>query len=382
MKNAIREFLDLKDSEKADLWNNATFVFDTNVYLDLYRYSQKTRTVLLEAMSQLSERIWMPNHVAHEFMKDRVEVIFDTINRHETMKPEIDKIVKLFSGILRFKENEPEVMQLRNQLESWVTSNEEKNLLVKDVANDPVLDKILTLYEGKVGTAIDETELEKIKEEGKARYEKLIPPGYKDAHKLKAENDRNAFGDLIIWKEILRYSATQKKNIIFITEDGKEDWWYIFRGRTLGPRIELKKEFFETTNQLFHMYSLDGFLRHLNGNIKDSIDPSIIDEVQYLEKRYKKDPKYIYDAQFEKLSDRLGKDNASKFLRMHRQTEQIDKKNSQRRKTIESWMKKYDSDNIPQDIQEQIANVYRKIELEEKRKDQLLEKMLYLQLHS
>ena len=173
MKNAIREFLDLKDSEKADLWNNATFVFDTNVYLDLYRYSQKTRTVLLEAMSQLSERIWMPNHVAHEFMKDRVEVIFDTINRHETMKPEIDKIVKLFSGILRFKENEPEVMQLRNQLESWVTSNEEKNLLVKDVANDPVLDKILTLYEGKVGTAIDETELEKIKEEGKARYEKL-----------------------------------------------------------------------------------------------------------------------------------------------------------------------------------------------------------------
>ena len=37
MKNAIREYLELKDEEKEELWNNAVFVFDTNVFLNLYR---------------------------------------------------------------------------------------------------------------------------------------------------------------------------------------------------------------------------------------------------------------------------------------------------------------------------------------------------------
>lgn len=33
-------------------------------------------------MEQLKERIWMPYLVAHEFMENRVEVIFETINRY------------------------------------------------------------------------------------------------------------------------------------------------------------------------------------------------------------------------------------------------------------------------------------------------------------
>lgn len=41
MKDAIREYLELKDEEKEELWKNAVFVFDTNVFLNLYRYSKK-----------------------------------------------------------------------------------------------------------------------------------------------------------------------------------------------------------------------------------------------------------------------------------------------------------------------------------------------------
>ena len=31
MRQAIGEFLDNNDKEKQELWNNATFVFDTNI---------------------------------------------------------------------------------------------------------------------------------------------------------------------------------------------------------------------------------------------------------------------------------------------------------------------------------------------------------------
>ena len=53
--------------------------------------------------------------------------------------------------------------------------------------------------------------------EGNDRYEKKIPPGYKDAIKKSGILDNNAYGDLIVWKEILRFSKKEKKNIIYVT---------------------------------------------------------------------------------------------------------------------------------------------------------------------
>ena len=49
MRNAIKEFIEPSDYEKHNLWENAIFVFDTNVLLNLYRYSAKTRNSLLDA---------------------------------------------------------------------------------------------------------------------------------------------------------------------------------------------------------------------------------------------------------------------------------------------------------------------------------------------
>lgn len=47
MKNAIREYLDMADSEKKGLLNTATLVFDTNVLLNIYRCSKSTRDVFI-----------------------------------------------------------------------------------------------------------------------------------------------------------------------------------------------------------------------------------------------------------------------------------------------------------------------------------------------
>ena len=49
MREAIKEYIEYSSKEKNDLWNTATFVFDTNVFLNLYRYSNKTRNQLLES---------------------------------------------------------------------------------------------------------------------------------------------------------------------------------------------------------------------------------------------------------------------------------------------------------------------------------------------
>lgn len=176
MKKAIQEYIELKDIEKEALWNEAFFVFDTNVFLNLYRYSKKTREILLGAMEQLKDRIWMPNHVAHEFMENRIEVIFETIDRYATLHDETNSFMKTCVDMLRMKKEDSELVELQNYIETWIDTNKRKNLLVTDVINDPILDKILELFDGKVGGKFDDEEMKQIIVEGNDRYEKKIPP--------------------------------------------------------------------------------------------------------------------------------------------------------------------------------------------------------------
>lgn len=64
MKNVVREFIEPTSEEKQELWQKAVFVFDTNVLLNLYRYSAKTRDSLLAAFESFKDRVWIPYQVA------------------------------------------------------------------------------------------------------------------------------------------------------------------------------------------------------------------------------------------------------------------------------------------------------------------------------
>jgi len=44
----------------------------------------------------------------------------------------------------------------------------------------------------------------------------------------------NKFGDLIIWKEMIEKAKAEKRPIIFVTDDGKSDWWHIHSSRQKG----------------------------------------------------------------------------------------------------------------------------------------------------
>ena len=58
MKNTIKEFIEPTNKEKQELWQKAVFVFDTNVLLNLYRYSAKTRKSLLAAFENFKFDFW------------------------------------------------------------------------------------------------------------------------------------------------------------------------------------------------------------------------------------------------------------------------------------------------------------------------------------
>ncbi|WP_186314337.1 MULTISPECIES: PIN-like domain-containing protein [Bacillus cereus group] len=55
-----------------------------------------------------------------------------------------------------------------------------------------------------------------------------MPPDYEDLKKDKsAPTKMRKFEYLIVWKEILIQAQENKKSIIFVNMDEKEDWWIL-----------------------------------------------------------------------------------------------------------------------------------------------------------
>ena len=73
------------------------------------------------------------------------------------------------------------------------------------------------------------------------------------------------FGDLIIWKEIIKYAKERKlEYLLFITDEKKEDWFILDKDKNnKGPRRELLNEiYYEVpTLKIFHITSSANFLK-------------------------------------------------------------------------------------------------------------------------
>ena len=278
MRNIIREYLEFSEEEKRTIWQNAVFVFDTNILLNLYRYTESTRKNLLDSIKKIKDRIWIPYQVAYEFMKDRPDIIFETERRYEDLIKQGDQFIRNLSNDLRIPSDDASLNELHEKIKTWIGDRKRNDLSVTHPSKDGLLDEILDLFEGKVGEKPSKDAYDKIVNEGNERYKKKIPPGFKDIEKSK-RGDNSEFGDLLVWKEIIAYSKDCKKDIIYVTNDKKEDWWEIHYGKTLGPRIELKKEFSEETQKNFLLYSMDSFIEYMN---KDgaSISKEAIDEIK------------------------------------------------------------------------------------------------------
>lgn len=279
MRKAIFEYLELNNTEKQKLWNDAVFVFDTNVYLNLYRYSKRTSDKLIGAMESFKERTWMPHRVAQEFMKNRVKVIFETKQNYEKIHNSANAFVEECKKTLNIKaiDDDTNITKLQEYLSTWIDNYQKDNLVVTELSKDTLLERILDLYEGKTGTEFSADELKELYSSGENRYKEKTPPGYKDIDK---QDKNEKYGDLIVWKQILNYAQKEKKDIIFITNDVKEDWWETANGQKLGPRVELKREFHDQTSMKFYMYTDVQFITLFQENNSEPIDESMVNEME------------------------------------------------------------------------------------------------------
>ena len=368
MKNAVQEYLSYSDEEKQELWDHATFVFDTNVFLNLYRYSAKTRELLLSALDKFKDRVWMPHHVACEFMKNRSNIIWETNHQYDNLNSEANKFIDNCRTALKLDKDDKDLNLLKKQMVDWIEQAKRKNVAVIKPDSDIILEKLLSLFDNKVGDALSEEESKQISEEGKKRYAAQIPPGYKDSEKQKGENANNTYGDLIVWKQILKYASSEKKDIILVTNDQKEDWWEILHGQTLGARVELRREFIKETSQKFYMYSMSAFISRFESGSNPQAVSEAVDEIEFFSKvlRHKSSKKELRD-----YYSSLGSREEETAARIRYNIMRLENKNRKRLINIEYNSGGYAGTEMPADIETMVRNNIANYEKDVRRIDEL-----------
>ncbi|PHH40228.1 PIN domain-containing protein [Pseudomonas putida] len=292
--------LDYKSS-----WKDAIFVFDTNVLLNMYRYQKNTRDELLSVLQELSEKIWIPFHVALEFQRNRLTVIAAQGKKFSEVRKSIEKIKSTIAAEANslnlakrhtlidfdFLISEFDVLAKKFLTQLDDSQKTQQTLTGPDLLKN----RIEELFENRVGPApADQTEVDAHFKAAELRYKYKTPPGYMDSKKDEHSPDefvnsgityKRKYGDYLIWKQLLNFAEKEKKTkIIFVTDDAKEDWWlkYNLEGnKTVGPRPELIEEAKLIGGiDTFIMYNPGGFLEYAKDFLKTEISEATLEDVR------------------------------------------------------------------------------------------------------
>lgn len=295
------------EREKA-IWSDCIFVFDTSALLEFYNFPEESRkTIFAEIFEAQKNKLWIPNHVQFEFLKNREKVIKQPIDLNYSplvekyLNPISDTSKTIESKLKQLKEitlnndthpyiESNSIVDFENQIKSYSeiiiafdkTYKEQIEKRKKEILELQNNDTVLEHFEKylKVGRSYSFNEIIEITKEGKHRYEFKIPPGYEDLKDKKIGTQ--IFGDLIIWKQILEFAKEIEKNVVFICNDLKEDWCIKdikYNDRIKNPRFELVKEFNDHTGKEFWMYSPSQFLYTAKEILKADIKDETINEI-------------------------------------------------------------------------------------------------------
>ena len=268
MRDLFRGYYRPTQEEFDQLWSEGLVALDANVLLNLYRYSPSARQDLIQVLTDYADRLWLPLQAAGEYQKNRLKVIFDQFETYREFRNSAEQAEKNLTSFVKTIPRHPTIdaIDVQSRIEDLFSaltdyvaeleSNQHGFTMDDASSSDPLQDQLSELFQGKVGPPLTPELQASTLIDAVRRYEKKIPPGFMDINK----EGEDQYGDLILWMEVIERAKFTSKPMILVTDDQREDWWLRINGRTIGPRPELVAEFWDSTHQLFYMYSTDRFV--------------------------------------------------------------------------------------------------------------------------
>lgn len=264
------------------IWQDCIFFLDTNILLNTYRFPKDYTDTLFSILEKGAERFQITEHVAKEYHKNFNSTPATLMKSYDKIREEIlnqkhyDRLRSDYQNRHPTIDINAYLAEIHGFLNSVVAKIDVDRQKHPDIPN--LQKKIGDFFTDKIFHPTTAMNMDMAYKEAEQRYAQKIPPGYKDAVDKQAPDK---YGDFVIWKEIIAFSIQNKKDIIFITDDTKEDWFSKSdEGKTLGPRPELLTEFHALTSQKCYIYQANRFFEFANNHFALSIAPQTIIDIK------------------------------------------------------------------------------------------------------
>jgi PIN like domain len=270
-------YMTVNEKDYRSLFTSGLVVLDANTLLNLYRYQADTRHVLLDVLTRLKDRLWVPHQAMLEFLQNRLSVIESRSEEAGQAIEDLHKKRQTLEDVVRQWANRVGLSKdytdrLTNTIRATVDdvagkisehASDDSLVQAEDTANDPVIASLTPILQGVVSGPLPDDELVAAKKEARRRIADQLPPGWRDARKRE-----NPEGDYLIWFETLREAKRRETDVLLVTGDVKEDWWWRQKGEAKGPLPELANEMREVAGVRLFMLRPESFLVNA-GNIFD-----------------------------------------------------------------------------------------------------------------
>jgi predicted nucleic acid-binding protein len=291
VRERFKWYLSPSDAEIREIWETGILTVDANVLLDTYRYHEKTRKEIREAIDAFEDRVWLSDQAANEFFRNRKTVIASAEKTFREVEESFRELRAKTEGVVATLKGyrlipSEELEQLSQKVLDAISVAETQFSKSKSghpnyLQSDPILDWIVTRFEGRLGNEPSAEELELLHKEAGERVQAKIPPGYLDGDKTGVRS----YGDFMLWRQTLSHGKVISLPIILVTSERKEDWWEKISGKTVGPRIELLKEALEYSGQRVLIYQTDNFLRVAAERIGRTVNEAVVEEIRQVSNR-------------------------------------------------------------------------------------------------
>ncbi len=291
---ALEEFQRIRATEHL-------IVLDTTILLELYRKPANISLDIIKAFKEVLDRVYVPRQVYDEYLRNYHKVSGNEKSKYQNVRSELSKTVidlqeNITSKITEYRKHDyTDISKLQDDLGEKIKDikdvvkefehnhKQESERNLDFILNDKVKEFVdLLMEQGNVGMPIPFSKRLLILQEGKIRFENLIPPGYEDYKKDGAAK----YGDLFIWKDIIEVAKERNVNILFVCNDVKGDWWETDREIPIELRRELSEEFKEINPLLkIHFLTMNKFFSYIAeelqiGQSKSALQLSAMDYVE------------------------------------------------------------------------------------------------------
>lgn len=264
-----------------EMKDNCSIVLDTNALLVPYTIGKESLEQINKMYTDFvkQKRLIIPGQVSREFANNRPKKLSELFQQLSRKKNKISQFQEGRYPLLELLSEYHQVISFEKQLDELLKNykNSINNVLEHIKSwywNDPVSEIYNNLFSKDVivDINVDENELS---QNLQWRSIHKIPPGYKDFSK-----DDMGIGDLLIWHTILEVGKKRNSDILFVSGDGKPDWWHQSEGQALYPRYELINEYYNYTGgKSLHIIKLSNLLKLFGVNEK------VVEEVRKEEKQ-------------------------------------------------------------------------------------------------